>query len=66
MVDDGATNGLESVNGMSRIGWFAGALLLIASLAAAVVVARSPELNAAWQRVNDVCSQPLAAGRRLS
>jgi len=41
-------------------GSFVGALLLIASLAAAVAVARSPELNVAWQRVNDICVQPLA------
>jgi hypothetical protein len=46
---------------LSRVGLFVGALLLVATVAAAVVVARSPELSAAWQRVNEVCSQPPVA-----
>lgn len=40
-------------------------LLLVGSVAGAVLVAKSPEVDAAWQRVDEQCSQPLAAANCL-
>ena len=50
---------------MSRIGMLVVALLVLGSLVGAAVVARAPEVNAAWQRVNEQCGQPLAAANCL-